>query len=223
MQLSWDQARALGIKLPTVSKPKRAKKPPPPDSYTPHDCVILAIDPGNVSGWAIVSPRRSAVDAKQSVTVWSGRTTAGPKNHIVEMARDAATNDVMRPLIVVAETWTTGDPVHDRRMRAATMLGLGAAWGRWSDALDAVGVPKSRILRVNTSTWRAKIIGGPMNRTTEEWKRLALLHAQQRFPVRAPSGQVSSDDEAEALCIAAWAMCAGPVGEAVKKAGKRYP
>lgn len=220
MQLSRDQARALGIQLP--SSPKRAKKLPPPDSYTPHDCVILAIDPGNVSGWAIVSPRRAAADPKQSVTVWSGRVTGGPK-HIVEMARDAATNDVMRPLVVVAETWTTGDRVHDRRMRAATMLGLGAAWGRWSDALDAVGVPKSRILRVNTSTWRAKVIGGPMNRSTEEWKRLALLHAQQRFPVRAPSGKVTHDDEAEALCIAAWAMYAGPVGEAVKKAGKRYP
>jgi len=227
MQLSWEQARALGIHLP--SPPKREKKPPPPDSYVPHDCVILAIDPGNVSGWALVSPRRSVAISdgreatRQPVTVWSGKTTDGPKNHIVEMARDAATNDVMRPLIVVAETWTTGDRVHDRRMRAATMLGLGAAWGRWSDALDAIGVPKSRILRVNTSTWRAKIIGGPMNRSTEEWKRLAHLHAQQRFPVRSPSGKVTSDDEAEALCIAAWAMYAGPVGAALKKAGKRYP
>ena len=220
MQISREQARALGIHLP--SPPKREKKPPPPDSYVPHDCVILAIDPGNVSGWAIVSPRQP-MNVRQTVTVWSGKTTDGPKNHIVEMARDAATNDVMRPLIVVAETWTTGDRVHDRRMRAATMLGLGAAWGRWSDALDAIGVPKSRILRVNTSTWRAKIIGGPMNRSTEEWKRLAHLHAQQRFPVRSSGSASLGDDESEALCVAAWAMYAGPVGEAVKKAGRRYP
>lgn len=220
MQLTAAQARAVGIKLP--AKPKRPKKPAPPDSYTPHDCVILAIDPGSVSGWAIVSPRRATVHARQPVTVWSGCSSDGPKNHVVEMARDAA-NDVKRPLIVVAETWTTGNREHDRRMKAAVLLGLGAAWGRWYDALDAVGVPKTRILRVNTATWRAKVIGGLMNRSTEEWKRLAQLHAHQRFPVRTPSGKITSDDEAEALCIAAWAMYAGPVGVAVKKAGKRYP
>jgi hypothetical protein len=157
------------------------------------------------------------------VTVWSGQTSDGPKNHIVEMARDAATNDVMRPLIVVAETWTTGNREHDRRMKAAVLLGLGAAWQRWVDAFDEIGLPKSRIVRVNVATWRAKIIGGPMNRSTEEWKKLALLHAQQRFPVRVPSGRITHDDEAEALCIAAWAMYAGPVGEAVKKAGTRCP
>jgi len=221
MQLTAAQARDLGIKLP--SKPKRAKKAAPPDSYTPHDCVILAIDPGRVSGWAIVSPRRAATDTRQSVTVWSGQTSDGPKNHIVEMARDAATNDVMRPLIVAAETWTTGNREHDRRMKAAVLLGLGAAWQRWVDAFDEIGLPKSRIVRVNVATWRAKIIGGPMNRSTEEWKKLALLHAQQRFPARTLSGKVTGADEAEALCIAAWAMYAGPVGEAVKKAGTRCP
>lgn len=226
MQISRDQARALGIQLP--SSPKRVKKPPPPDSYVAHDCVILAIDPGNVSGWAIVSPRRATMDRDHVVsvfpgqTVWSGKSAEGPKNAIVEMARDVSTDDVKRPLVVVAETWTTGNPVYDRRMRAATLLGLGAAWERWRAALEEVGVPKSRVLRVNTSTWRAKVIGGPMNRSTEEWKRLAHLHAQQRFPVRASSVKMV-DDEAEALCIAAWAMYAGPVGEVVKKVGKRYP
>jgi hypothetical protein len=217
MQLSWAEARALGIKLPSLPSKKRVKKPTPPDSYIPHDCVILAIDPGATSGYALVSLPGLRVPSR----VWSGRTVNGHKS-IVKMARDASKNDVMRPLIVVAETWTTGDRVHDRRMRAATLLGLGAAWERWCAAFDAVGVPKSRIVRVNTSTWRAKIIGGPMNRTTEQWKELAALHAQQRFPVRATSG-APTEDEAEALCIAAWAMHAGPVGEAVKKAGKRYP
>lgn len=221
MQLSWDQARALGIRL--TSSPKRAKKPLPPDSYTPHDCVILAIDPGRVSGWAIVSPRRAATDTRQPVTVWSGQTTDGPKNHIVEMARDIATNDVMRPLIVVAETWTAGNREHDRRMKAAVLLGLGAAWQRWVTAFDEIGVPKSRIVRVNTATWRSKVIGGPMNRSTEEWKRLARMHAEQRFRERRQQDAIPGDDEAEALCIAAWAMYAGRVGEVVKRAGRRYP
>lgn len=220
MQLSWNQARALGIKLPSPAK--RAKKPPPLDSYVAHNCVILAIDPGNLSGWAIVSPRQP-MNVRQAVTVWSGQTSTAHKE-IVEMARDASANDVMRPLVVVAETWTIGDRVHDRRMRALTLLGLGAAWERWRAALDTAGISKSRVVRVNTSTWRAKVLGGPMNRTTEEWKRLAVMHAHQRFPVRAGDDDAPpGEDEAEALCIAAWGMHAGAVGEALKKAGKRYP
>jgi len=218
MQISREQARALGIKLP--SSAKRAKKPAPPDSYVPHDCVILAIDPGNVSGYAIVTPLSS-----KNGSVYSGQTAEG-QARVVVLAKEAALAQV-RPLVVVGETWTTGDRVHDRRMHAAVLLGLGAAWERWRLAFDAVGLPKSRVIRVNTATWRSKVIGGPMNRTTAEWKGLARLHAEGRFRKRRElDGLVPrplGDDEAEALCIAAWAMHAGAVGEAVKKAGKRYP
>lgn len=215
MQITMEQARSLGLKLPTVSKPKRAKKPPPPDSYISHDCAILTIDPGKTSGYALLVPGRLAL---------SGMTTSPEMcRTVIATARDAA-SAVKRPLIVVAETWTTGDRVHDRRMRAATLLGLGAAWQNWRVALDEVGLPASRILRVNTSTWRAKVIGGPMNRSSEEWKQLARLHAEQRFPHRMNRpGDHLGDDEAEALCILAWALRAGTVGEALKKAGKRYP
>lgn len=217
MQITMEQARSLGIKLPTVSKPRRVKKPPPPDSYISHDCAILAIDPGKTSGYALHVPGRLAL---------SGKTTSPEMCRvIVETARDAA-SAVKRPLIVVAETWTTGDRIHDRRMRAATLLGLGAAWQSWYSALAETGLPKSRIVRVNVATWRSKVIGGPMNRSSEEWKRLAAIHAEQRFPRRTTpiEGRENvGDDEAEALCILAWALRAGAVGEALKKAGKRYP
>ena len=131
--------------------------------------------------------------------------------------------EAKRPLTVVAETWPTGDRVIDRRVKAATLLGRGAPWAAWQEALDQAGVPRRRVVRVNTSTGRAKVIGGPMTRSTEEWKHLAKLHAEQRFPARARSSIVPADDEAEALCIGAWAMYAGPVGVALKRAGKRYP
>jgi hypothetical protein len=218
MQLTAAQARAVGIKLP--SKPRRPKKPPAPDSYTPHDCVILAIDPAKDSGWAILPPPSSSIDPM---------SRHGEGSHLVAvtLAKEVAVR-TRRPLVVAAETWTTGDREQDRRMKAAVLLGLGAAWERWLAAFDKIGLPKSRIVRVNVATWRSKIIGGPMNRTSEEWKEAARQVATGRFPVldRASHALFEpklDDNEADALCIALWARQAGPVGEAVKKAGKRYP
>lgn len=218
MQLTAAQARAVGIKLPT--KPRRTKKSAPPDSYTPHDCVILAIDPAADSGWAILPPPGSSIDPMS-------RHGEGGHAVAVNLAREVSIR-TKRPLIVVAETWTTGNREHDRRMKAAVLLGLGAAWQRWLDAFDKIDLPKSRIVRVNVATWRSKIVGGPMNRTSEEWKEAARQIATGRFPAldRASLALAQpklDDNEADALCIALWARQAGVVGEAVKRAGKRYP
>jgi hypothetical protein len=225
MQLTVAQARAIGIKLPV--KPRRPKKPPAPDSYIPHDCVILAIDPGKTSGWAISGPpvqHRRATVSGESPAGWTGAICMA-----IEWAQDAK-----RPLIVVAETWTTGDRIHDRRARAAMLLGLGAAWGQWKAGLDLVGLPRSRVVRVNVGTWRAKVIGGPMARSSEEWKAAAQQVAGHHFPEqrlqpdmapgasRRGNGEIGPD-EAEALCILRWSFYAGAVGVAVKKAGRRYP
>lgn len=218
MQLSIAQARAIGIKLPT--KPRKPRKPTPPDSYTPHDCVILAIDPAKDSGWAILPPPSSSIDAMS-------RHGEGGHAVAVNLAREVCMR-TRRPLIVVAETWTTGNREHDRRMKAAVLLGLGAAWQRWLAEFDRIGLPKSRVLRVNVATWRSKIIGGAMNRTSDEWKQAAKQVATGRFPAldRASLPLFEpelNDNEADALCIALWARQAGVVGEALKKAGKRYP
>jgi len=212
MQLTVAQARAVGIKLPT--KPKRPKKPPPLDTYVANDCVILAIDPAKVSGYCLVLPDHR---------MWTG-AIAESQVAIVDAAIEAA-EKAKRPLIVVAEKWTTGDRIHDRRMRAATLLGLGAAWERWRAALESSGVPRSRVVRVNVATWRAKVLGGPMNRTTEEWKEASLRYAQLRAhsQIKRNTSVPMQDDEADAICIAFWAMHSGLVAEAVKKAGRRYP
>jgi hypothetical protein len=223
MQLTTAQARAIGIKLSV--KPRRPKKPPAPDSYIPHDCVILAIDPGKTSGWAVRGPRHS----HEAEMIASGECSDGSMAVALIHAAKAVADKTKRPLIVVAETWTTGDRVQDRRMQAATLLGLGAAWGQWQAALREAGLPKSRIVRVNVATWRAKVIGGPMARTSEEWKAAAMRIASGMYPnldralLQRDRERKIGPDEAEALCIMHWATHAGAVGVAVKKAGRRYP
>ena len=93
------------------------------------------------------------------------------------------------------------------------MSGLGAQWGKWAECLDIHGHPKTRIVRVYQSTWRARVIGGRVARKGEQWKRLAQARAH------AVTGWELPSDAAEALCIGLWAQYAPEVGRAL---GKRY-
>ena len=66
-------------------------------------------------------------------------------------------------------------------------------------------------MRVDTGTWRARVIGGSRFRSTTEWKRAAQFRARALF---ATSHDLE-DDAAEAACIALWAERAGEVGVAL--------
>lgn len=209
MRLSIAEARAAGIRLPAVPRRARARKPVPPDSWKPHACVLLPIDPARVSGYGILHSGKLLVSGASSDDLVF--------RHVVEQAKAEAVERGL-PLIVVAETWTAGRDGRDARMRIQTVLGLGAAWQRWASALSEVGIPKSRILRVNMMSWRAKVLGGPMARTTAEWKALACRFVRARFGL-----ETVTDDEAEALCIGVWASHAGRVGAAIRRAGRRVP
>lgn len=190
---------------PTTKKP-RTKKPKLAASHTPHDCVVLAVDPGKVSGYALFC--RGELQDSYEVT------SADVREYCVNHAVNLSDNERL-PLVVVAEKWTAGG-----WRSAASMIGLGAAWGAWAEQLERYGVPKRRIMRVYSQTWRAAVIGGAQ-RSSAAWKTAAMQRARPVFKGVHGTSTFVGPDEAEAICIGLWAIKAGEVAAALPKAKKK--
>lgn len=158
-----------------------------------HRCVILAIDPGKTSGWALF------VDGEYTA---SGIAKKHAERLEAATMATVAADQWHLPLVVVAEKWTPGGKFAGAR----TMAGLGASWGLWTAALEEAEIPKARVLRVNTQTWRARVLGGGWGVKTEEWDRRARLRATAEA-----GSDVFDDNEAEAICIGVWARMAREV------------
>lgn len=177
----------------------RANRIKEPQAMTAWPCIILAIDPGARSGWAICDGGHR---------VRSGQCRAS-KNKIVQQALRIARCSAL-PLVVAMEKWAGDFPT------SATAIGLGAAAGGWLEACEANGVRKSMIVRVFPRTWQAATVGGKqykrdaMNRRVKLWSRL-------HFALPEDPGA----DEAAALCIAAWASHAGELRKCIERKGKR--
>jgi Holliday junction resolvasome RuvABC endonuclease subunit len=144
----------------------------------------LGIDPGERSGWGLLdaSGRRVA----------SGAVRRGQELVDAAMgAQDAASRGGCY-LVVGAERWTAGWA--GGRGNFKTYFGMGAAWGRWALALELAGVGAKRIGRVVPATWRKDVLGNGA-----ATKPMAVAYVRAAYKVDV------GDDEAEALCIAAWA------------------
>lgn len=169
-------------------------------AYDPIPVTILAIDPGRTSGWAVFAFDRC---------IASGTATTHDQRVLAIEIAQAEESRSGRKLIVVAEKWAPGG-----RWYTATMTGIGAAWGMWQAALESCGVPAARIVRVYPSTWRHTVIGGGGRSIKgSEW----ALRAAKRAEIE--TGHPCSDDEAEAVCIGAWALRADAVRD--KAPGRR--
>ena len=168
-------------------------------SFTAHPCVILAVDPGAKSGWAIF-------DRGRYVTSGVATRSLGRK-----VAIDSATDQAKMsglPLVIVAEKWTAGG-LH---ANPATMAGLGAAWGMWAEAIEEAGIPKARIVRVFPQTWRAAILQPRRGTKSEVLKAMSVVRAQ------AITGMADvNHDEADAVCIGLWATKAAVVAAKIPK------
>ncbi len=165
---------------------------------TPHRCAILAIDPGKASGWSIWLAGR--------IVTW-GPCDPGSELSIVEAARTYERDESL-PLVVVAEKWSAGG-----WRSAASMIGLGAQWGRWEGALRLAGHPMRRVVRVYPQTWRSAMLRpGKRGVTSEEWKHLAATRAGW-----VTSEIMADHNVADAVCIGEWATRAAIVGDRMPK------
>ena len=177
-------------------------------SPKPHACVVLAVDPAKVSGWAIVA--RAPGTASELACGCNTARTADARRRAAESAFAAAFIAGL-PLVVCAERWSS----HGAFGGARTQRGLGAAWGRWAEALEIAGVPKRRIVRVYAQTWAGAILSaGGRGWTRERREAASIAYVKRRFGIECGA------DEAAAVCLGVYGMHCAEVAAALPKARK---
>lgn len=173
--------------------------------------VILALDQASASGYCIHHER---------LWLYGLARKATERRAAIHEALHAARSRNLKLLVVHEDH--SGMPLlrgtkHDPNRRArphfgeldhevirntATILGMGAARGRWLEQLDLEGHPASWVTSVEPRVWRAKLIGGFGD--TEAIKKRAIARASQTVGKR-----VEDHNVAEAVCIAEWAAFDG--------------
>lgn len=186
----------VGTGVGPSGAPKRRKRAPAQTagySWAAHRCVLLAVDPGETSGWAVF--------LSGSLVASGHGSGMSPRNCAVAMALDLRTDHGL-PLVVVAESW----PLRWRPAGAPR-----EAWGMWLAAIADV-VPKRRIVRVQVGRWSAKILGA-CALTTERRRSLSLMYANAEADRRL----ITSHDEAAAVCIGRYGVRCPEVGRVLPK------
>jgi hypothetical protein len=167
---------------------------------------VLGVDPGAVSGWAILATLEPSVASLLDAGV---AKTAADRARAIELAREVSCEaQGALPLVVVGERWTGRFRGHHAHQR--TVAGLGGQWGRWQEALERVGHPKRRTLRAPLGEWRARVLGKSFV-SKGDAKARAVAYARARW------GVTLEHDAAEAACIAAWASQSPKVAEVLPK------
>lgn len=176
--------------------------------------IVLAIDPGATSGWSLYlgdtyvasgaakscEVRTSAIDALRALT-----------------EREGYASLKAAPVVAAVEMWTVGGRKgragKGDRWNPSTMIGMGAARGRWLEQLALAGLPDRRVLSVVPQTWRT--ILAPFPRTTTEQAKASAVRL-----AKAIAGRDVGPDEAEGVMIGRWATRA-PVALALVAPRKR--
>lgn len=150
--------------------------------------TIIAIDPGERSGFAILDPSGMWV-------AWGCSTDSrNSRDPIVRSAGDC---------VAVVETWTLQGP-----WNRSAVLGLAESAGRWIDTFREFGI---EVVRVLPQSWKGSVLAGnPVGRKRGDAKRLSRERAS-----RAVGRPVEDDNAADAICIALWAQHAREVAELV--------
>lgn len=164
-------------------------------------CVVLSIDPGATSGWALWDDECGWTTGL--AFTWDERRDAACQAYTLARAANC-------PLVVVAETWRNTRPKNGRPFPLPTAIGLGAQWGLWLAELQRLDVPEKRIVRVDTGTW-GQVVLGRSRMTTEQ------RHAASQLRARAVLGHDVTADEAAALCIGLWGLRSEKVAAAIGK------
>lgn len=182
--------------------------------------IALGIDQAARSGWGIASGRN---------VVRSGvATTHAERKAVVELARELAGGDMKQVLVMFEDhsgmplnRLTRDDKNTPRKGRqaapqrnTATVLGMGAARGRWEAVLDDVGHPKTLRDDVEPRVWRAKM--GIRGTDTDALKREACAWATRHM-----MREVTDVDEGDGVCIAAFGGIDGIQRNEARKATAR--
>lgn len=177
--------------------------------------IVLGIDQAKRSGWAIHNGLAAHVTALQGLNVPCPIAASGFVHDtgglvgVIEMAKALAHGS---EFLAVFEDHS-GIPLQAKakfargqapQRNAATILGMGAARGRWELALDLAEHPERLRLEVTPRDWRGRVLGLVPSASTERCKATACVYAS-----RLIGHQVTDDNEAEAICIACWGALDG--------------
>lgn len=169
---------------------------------------VLGIDQARRSGWCI---HTGDVGACRTAVLASGFVLdTGGIMGVVAMVKSMAGAE---PYLAVFEDHS-GIPLHNKtrfarghgapQRNTATILGIGAARGRWEVALDLAEHPDSLRVSVEPCDWRGRVLGLLSSANPDRCKAVAVEYAS-----RLIGHAVTDHNEAEAVCIACWGALDG--------------
>lgn len=175
---------------------KRARLPP---SFRPWRAVVLALDAGSKSGWAIWVLGKLAASGEHTIY-----TDVGLREvvRVVEQAKAYAAHLGVPWVALIEQAW-------GGRMG----VGLGCAAGYWMFALRNAQLSRARIGSVLPNVWRARALPKGSTKLSRERVRVVEV-ASARAIVH---GRDVGDDEAPAILIGKWGTQAGEVGAMLPK------
>lgn len=171
----------------------RAKATPIRPTFRAWDCVVLALDPAEVSGWAIFVRGRYIESGEHRLFDAAG---------VVETAR----------VVGVAKRWALelGIPwvvMAERSFGGRMGVGETSALGFWRYALLSAQLLPSYVGLVYPSQWRARVL--PKGATG---KRDAVREREQEFARKLSRKETVGGDEAAAVGVGKFATHAGETG-----------
>lgn len=170
----------------------------------PNNAVILGIDSGATSGWSIF--------IKDQFYISSIARNHDERKRGIVMAAFYSENRGL-PLIVGREAWSPG---WGKKRTFKSIVGTGAAWGKWEELLESFGLPKRRIFTVTPNVWRKAILGLKVGRhTRDQAKASAIAYCKAKGWWNMDINELVHD-AAEATCIAHYMVYDERVAKAIR-------
>lgn len=173
--------------------------------------AVLGLDQAARSGWGIALVGQSThllahgvatTHAERKAVAELAVRHAGVAAQLLVMREDHAGMPLSRLTRDDRDTRRSGRLGRPERS-TASILGQGAAWGRWEAVLDELGHPERLRLSVEPRTWRARVLGTARG-DTEACKKLAVRWASAQL-----GKPIEDADEAEGIALTVFAAVDG--------------
>lgn len=181
--------------MPAAKAPRKRRVKPPP-SVLPHAAVILAVDTARRSGWSLW--------ILGQLLRW-GETDVLVERSVIQLCAVAIEQGRRQSLPVFL--------VLENPFRGANQ---GQYRGNWKAAFVQAGGSVKRIIGVNPSTWRARVLGGRASRA----KREAVRAQEQAVAKWWTKTRAIGPDAAASVCLGAWARLCGEIGRKMPRGRK---
>ena len=168
----------------------------PADSATPHNCVILAVDPATTSGWCVTVAGHYRFSGETKMESSGDRLVNAERiAQVVELALNL-------PCVLLLEKPFARNPETVATLYAVRRQWK-ALWKAWAKG------HAGKMVDVAVPTWRSKVLGA----TTGD----SLPDLERRVAVYFAGDRLGGPDENAAICIAKWGSTAGEVAKVIPK------